>query len=126
MSSSYTRKKVRPATASGIIQSSTIPHILDDLRPHTVIGKTKEIVTGLEPTYITANKQIGNRLGFNSAYTGKQVHGGIDEESFKDKIGRRATLGAVENLDLLTEDNQPKRPLTARNNLRSIKVRENM
>ncbi|XP_057313413.1 WD repeat-containing protein on Y chromosome-like isoform X1 [Hydractinia symbiolongicarpus] len=124
MSSSYTRKKVRPATASGIIQSSTIPHILDDLRPNTVIGKTKEVVTGLEPTYITANKQIGNRLGYNSAYTGKQVHGGIDEDSFKDKIGRRATLGAVENLDLLTEDNQPKRPLTVRNNLHSIKIEE--
>jgi len=114
--SATNRRRVRPSTASGIIQSFRIPHILDDLRPNTAIGK-KEPVLGLEPTYITGDIQIGHKL-INSKYTGKQVHGGVDENSLKDKNGRRATIGPTDNIfqDKLL------RPFTAPSSDTTVKV----
>lgn len=115
------RKKVRPSTASGIIQSTRIPHILDELRPTTAIGNVKEPVLGLEPTYITAERRIG--LNLNSKYTGKQVHGGVDENSFKDKNCRRATIGPTENINLLhSVQEKLQRPVTAPLRLQTVKV----
>lgn len=113
------KKRVRPSTASGIIQSSRIPHILDDIRPNTAIG-TKEQVLGLEPTYITADRQIKNRH-LNSKYTGKQVHGGVNEDTFKDKNGRRATIGPTDNV----WQDIPIRPVTALNSSgKAVKIEE--
>ena len=54
------KKKVRPSSASGLIQSANIPHILDELRPNTVVGSAKgsrsAVALGFEPTYITAHR----------------------------------------------------------------------
>ena len=110
------KRRVRPSTASGIIQSSNIVNILDDLRPNTAIGK-KQPSLGLEPTYITADLQIGHKL-LNSKYTGKQVHGGVDENNLRNENGRRATIGPTDNifLEKLT------RPITAPNSLANVKV----
>ena len=111
------KKRVRPSTASGLIQSSRIPHILDDIRPNTAIGGTKEPVLGLEPTYITGDLRIGHKL-LNSKYTGKQVHGGVDERNLKSEHGRRNTIGPT---DFVSED-KTLRPFTAPVSEASVKV----
>lgn len=106
------KKKVRPSTASGIIQSSKVPHITDALRPTTAAANVKEPVLGLEPTYITAERHLG--LNINSRFTGKQVHGGVDENSLKDKNCRRETIGPTESISLLhSVQDKLKRPVTA-------------
>ncbi|XP_066918416.1 cilia- and flagella-associated protein 337-like isoform X1 [Clytia hemisphaerica] len=112
------KKRVRPSTASGLIQSSRIPHILDDIRPNTAIG-AKEPVLGLEPTYITADLRIGHKL-LNSKYTGKQVHGGVDDRNLKSEHGRRNTIGPV---DFISND-KTLRPFTAPISENSAKIEE--
>jgi len=107
----YPKKKIRPSTASGVIQTTKVAHILDDHRPSTAIGKTKESYLGLEPTFITA-QHSNEGFSHENKYFGKQVHGGIDKHNLKDGYGRRATIGPGDNFELLTEKDQPKRPLT--------------
>ena len=113
----HVKRKIRPSTASGIIQSSRLTNILDDLRPNTAIG-TKEPTLGLEPTYITADLQIGHKL-LNSKYTGKQVHGGVNENNLKNETGRRATIGPTDNIF----KEKIIRPFTAPSSVSNVKVR---
>ena len=118
------RKKVRPSTACGILQSTNIPNILDELRPTTAIGNVKEPVFGLEPTYITAEKNIG--LIVTNKYIGKQVHGGIEENSLKDRNGRRATIGPMENINMMQSSQEKlRRPVTAPLKSQQVKVNLN-
>ena len=112
----HVKRKVRPSTASGIIQSSRITNIVDDFRPNTSIGK-KEPTLGLEPTYITSDLQISHKL-LNSKYTGKQVHGGVNENNLKNENGRRATIGPTD--DIFQE--KIMRPFAAPSSVANVKV----
>ena len=115
------KKKLRPSTASGIIQSVEVKHILEDLRPSTAPG-IKEPPPGLEPTYVTSQRPIGVGATSANKLKGKQVHGGIDKNDLKGVHGRRATLGPTENLSLFNKQNQPKRPTTAVGHAKAVKV----
>ena len=118
--STYKKKKVRPATASGILQTSAVPHILDEIRPNTVIEKTRKGFLGYEPTYLTAKHHPPAN---NYRYVGKQVHGGIDEKSIMSNDVRRNTIGPADNLELeFIKTDIAKRPVTAFKKGRSIKV----
>lgn len=118
-------KKIRPSTASGVIQSYEITHILDDIRPSTVLG-VKETLPGLEPTYVTAQRPIGSaRLGPGAVVNkvkGRQVHGGIDKHDLKSGQARRATIGPTDNVAAFASGNNSRRPITAGVKTGSVKV----
>ncbi|KAK3718084.1 hypothetical protein QZH41_005718 [Actinostola sp. cb2023] len=98
-------KKVRPSTASGILQSHDITTILDDIRPFTAPDKGP---LGLDPTFITSRHHVPG-VPVTSQFRGRQVHGGIPENDFKLEHGRRATIAGFEELE---RHEQPKRPST--------------
>lgn len=119
-------KKLRPSSASGIIQSYEVSHILDDIRPNTALG-VKESLPGLEPTYVTSQrlpgiertppKNVVNRI------KGRQVHGGIDKHDLKNDSTRRATIGPSDNLSSLLKTSQKsRRPITAGAKAGTMKV----
>lgn len=95
-------KKVRPSTASGLLQSKEVNHVLDELRPTTAPGKTQ---TGFDPTFLTSRHHVPGTLT-SSSIKGRQVHGGIPDHDLKGILGRRATLPEL-------DDDKFKRPLTA-------------
>ena len=95
--SMYNKKKVRPATAFGTLQTSAVPHILDEIRPNTAIEKTRERSLGYQPTYLTAKHHPSAN---NYKYVGKQVHEGIDEKSIMSNDVRRNTIGPADNSEL--------------------------
>ena len=95
---SLTKRKVRPATASGILESSKVSHILDDFRPSTADVKAGgKVKLGFEPTYLTSLSHAGDNFKPWGNRKGRQVHGGIDIKDLKEQ-GRRATLGPTQNL----------------------------
>ena len=112
-------KAVRPSTASGIIQSYEVSHILDDIRPNTALGvNAKEVLPGLEPTYVTSQRPPGSS-GAGAGATvnkikGRQVHGGVDKNDLKHNGTRRATIGPSENISaFLGASQRARRPITA-------------
>ncbi|XP_020902235.1 uncharacterized protein LOC110240756, partial [Exaiptasia diaphana] len=99
-------KKVRPSTASGVLQSHETTSILDDIRPFTAPDKGP---LGLDPTFITSRHHVPG-VPVTSNYKGRQVHGGIPEDNLKLEHGRRATIAGFEEVE---HHEQPKRPSTA-------------
>jgi hypothetical protein len=97
-----TSKKIRPSTASGLLQSQEVKHVLDELRPTTAPVKVQ---TGFDPTFLTSRHHIPGTLT-SSSIKGRQVHGGIPEHDLKGVLGRRATLAELDH-------DKVKRPLTA-------------
>ncbi|XP_046853202.1 WD repeat-containing protein 64-like isoform X2 [Xenia sp. Carnegie-2017] len=94
--------KVRPSSASGLLQSKDVQHLLDELRPVTAPGKSQ---IGFDPTFLTSRHHVaGKSTSFSEK--GRQVHGGIPQYDLKANVGRRATLCEVD-LDKI------QRPLTA-------------
>ena len=119
-------KKLRPSSASGIIQSHEVSHILDDIRPNTALG-VKETLPGLEPTYVTSQRLPGigrpSRSNVVNRVKGRQVHGGIEKHDLKNDKTRRATIGPSDNLaSLLKTSQMPKRPITAGAKAGTMKV----
>lgn len=118
--------KLRPSSASGIIQSHEVSHILDDIRPNTALG-LKEVLPGLEPTYVTSQRLpgIGKPSPSNvvNRVKGRQVHGGIDKNDLKNTSTRRATIGPSDNLtSLLKTSQKSRRPITAGAKAGTMKV----
>lgn len=110
-----TQRKIRPSTASGILQSHEVTSILEELRPSTAPGKN---LFGLEPTFVTSRHHVPGAL-IPSQFRGRQVHGGIPPNDFKGNQGRRATLGGLEDV---AEHEKPNRPTTAVGAEKQIKV----
>lgn len=110
-------KKIRPSTASGVLQSNEITGILDDIRPVTAPDKS---VIGLDPTFITSRHHVPG-APITSHVRGRQVHGGIPENDFKFGIARRATIAGFEEFE---KHEQPKRPSTAAGFSKQLKVCE--
>ena len=120
-------KTLRPSSASGIIQSHEVSHILDDIRPNTVLG-VNTALPGLEPTYVTSQRLpgIGSSAPSNvvNRVKGRQVHGGLEKHDLKNSSTRRATIGPSDNLALLLKTSQiPRRPITAGAKAGIMKVR---
>eukprot|EP00794_Sanderia_malayensis_P006938 gene6938-7717_t len=118
-------KKLRPSTASGIIQSYEVSHILDDIRPSTAPG-VKEVLPGLEPTYVTAQRPLNDyRSSQGNRIKGRQVHGGVDKYDLKHvNTNRRATIGPTENLSNFPSSRISKRPITAGTKAGTLKIEE--
>ena len=119
--------KLRPSSASGIIQSHEVSHILDDIRPNTALG-VKESLPGLEPTFVTSQRLpgVGRPAPGNvvNRVKGRQVHGGVDKHDLKNDNTRRATIGPSDNLtSLLKPSQKPRRPITAGAKAGTMKVR---
>ena len=118
-------KNVRPSTASGIIQSHEVSHILDDIRPKTALGLNKESLPGLEPTYVTSQRLPGTKKpgggGAVNRVKGRQVHGGVDKHDLKNDSTRRATIGPTDT-SLLTSSQKIRRPITAGAKAGTMKV----
>ena len=112
MPSMKNTKKVRPSTASGLLQSKDVNHVLDELRPATAPGKTQ---AGFDPTFLTSRHHVPGTLT-SSSIKGRQVHGGVPEHDLKGVLGRRATLSELDH-------NKVKRPLTAAGQKLTQKVR---
>ena len=110
-----TRKKVRPSTASGALESHASVDLLEELRPSTAPGKN---LLGLDPTYVTSRHHVPG-VPITSKFRGRQVHGGIPENAVKPNRGRRATLGGLEDVE---EHEKPKRPTTAVGLSKQVKV----
>ena len=104
-------KKVRPASASGLLQSKEVNHVLEELRPTTAPGKS---LSGFDPTFLTSRHHIPGTLT-STSIKGRQVHGGIPEHDLKGVLGRRATLSDLDHEKI-------KRPLTAAGQKLSVKV----
>lgn len=104
-------KKVRPASASGLLQSIEVNHVLEELRPTTAPGKS---LSGFDPTFLTSRHHIPGTLT-SSSIKGRQVHGGIPEHDLKGVLGRRATLSDLDH-------DKIKRPLTAAGQKLNVKV----
>ena len=121
-------KTVRPSTASGIIQSYEVSHILDDIRPNTALGvNVKEVLPGLEPTYVTSQRPPGTTGAGGSTTVnkmkGRQVHGGVDKNDLKHNRARRATIGPSENISAyLGSSQRARRPITAGAKAGTMKV----
>ncbi len=115
-------KKIRPSTASGVIQSYEVSHILDDIRPSTAPG-IKEVLPGLEPTYVTAQRPINDAQGGKAnKIKGRQVHGGVDKNDLKHGQTRRATVGPTDNLSAFMSSKISRRPITAGTKAGTLKV----
>ncbi len=116
-------RKLRPSTASGVIQSYEVSHILDDIRPSTAPG-SKEPLPGLEPTYVTAQRPVtnGRTGGVLNKVKGRQVHGGVDKNDLKNVKVRRATIGPTENLAAFVSSKDSRRPITAGTKAGTLKV----
>ncbi|XP_028397733.1 WD repeat-containing protein 64-like [Dendronephthya gigantea] len=95
-------KKVRPSTASGLLQSKEVSHVVDELRPTTAPVKTE---VGFDPTFLTSRHHVPGTLT-SSSVRGRQVHGGIPDHDLKGVLGRRATFSELDH-------DKIKRPLTA-------------
>ncbi|KAJ7393062.1 hypothetical protein OS493_008360 [Desmophyllum pertusum] len=111
------RKKVRPSTASGALESHEFVDLFDELRPSTAPGKN---LLGLDPTYVTSRHHVPG-VPITSKFRGRQVFGGIPENDFKGTQGRRATLGGLEDVE---EHEKPKRPTTAVGVSKQIKLED--
>ncbi|XP_032235242.2 WD repeat-containing protein on Y chromosome isoform X2 [Nematostella vectensis] len=111
------QKKIRPSTASGVLQSHDISAILDDIRPVTAPDKN---ILGLDPTFITSRHHVPGTFN-TSQFRGRQVHGGIPENDFKFTQARRATIGGFEEFE---QHEKPKRPSTAVGASRQIKLED--
>jgi hypothetical protein len=109
------KKKIRPSTASGILQSYDITGILDDIRPVTAPDKSP---VGLDPTFITSRHHVPG-APITSNFRGRQVHGGMPENDLKVGIARRATIAGFEEFE---QHEQPKRPSTAAGLSKQLKV----
>lgn len=108
-------KKVRPSTASGVLQSHETTSILDDFRPFTAPDKGP---LGIDPTFITSRHHVPG-VPVTSQFRGRQVHGGIPEDNLRLEHGRRATIAGCEELE---QHEQPKRPSTAVGLSKQLKV----
>lgn len=109
------RRKIRPSTASGALETHELVDLLDELRPATAPGKN---LLGLDPTYITSRHHVPG-VPITSKLRGRQVFGGIPENDLKGTQGRRATLGGLEDVE---EHEKPKRPSTAVGVSKQVKV----
>ena len=100
-------KKVRPVTASGVLQSREVTHVLDEFRPATAPGKTNKNTAklGFDPTFLTSRHHVPGTLT-SSTIKGRQVHGGIPEYDLKRNAGRRSSLSNL-------KPDKTKRPSTA-------------
>ena len=110
-----TQRKVRPSTASGLLQSHEVANLFDEIRPVTAPGKN---LFGLEPTFVTSRHHVPGS-GMPSHVMGRQVHGGLPTSDLKGLQGRRATLGGLEDV---ADREKPLRPSTAVSAGQQIKV----
>ena len=112
------KRKFRPSTAPGVLQSQDVKDLLEDLRPQTAPGKN---LLGLDPTYITSRHHVPG-APVTSKFKGRQVHGGLPEHDYKGATqGRRGTLAGLEDFQKHELDHQP-RPATAVNKAKAVKV----
>lgn len=112
------KRKYRPSTAPGVLQSQDVKDLLEDLRPLTAPGKN---LLGLDPTYITSRHHVPG-APVTSKFKGRQVHGGLPEPDHKGTTkGRRGTLGGLEDIQKHELDRQ-RRPATAVNRAMAVKV----
>jgi len=121
-------RNLRPSSASGIIQSHEVSHILDDIRPNTALG-VKESLPGLEPTYVTSQRLPGiggtTQINVVNRVKGRQVHGGIEKKDLKNNTTRRATIGPSDNIAAFLKISQlPRRPITAGAKAGTTKIEE--
>lgn len=107
-------KKVRPISASGLLQSQTVSHVLEEIRPTTAPNIKSTTTSGFDPTFLTSRHHVPGTLT-SSSIKGRQVHGGVPKFDLKTTRGRRASLS-----DLNTE--KLKRPLTAASQKFRVKV----
>ncbi|XP_015760745.1 PREDICTED: WD repeat-containing protein on Y chromosome-like [Acropora digitifera] len=117
MPSGKPHRKVRPATASGALESHEFVDLLDESRPFTAPGKN---LLGLDPTYVTSRHHVPG-VPITSKFRGRQVFGGIPENDLKGTQGRRATLAGLEDVEL---HEKPKRPTTAVGVTKQVKLED--